>query len=287
MARSVEEINNYLVSSLVTNAAAIGITITPSLWSKRNLMRLMCYTVAVGQAYMEQLQDLFTQNIEAINARSAAASRLWVQDKMFKFQYSATVPQIVQLINTVPQYPIIDSTLQIIKACSVTTTVSNQVIVKVAKNNPLAKLAAGELSSAQGYLNIIGSAGITYIVTSGDADRLYISADVFFDGQYAATIQADVLLAIRNFMQTLSINNFNGTVKMSDIESAIKGVTGVNDVLLINVRARANTDIFASGTYLILGQQVISRQWQTVSGYITEEDTVGYTFTDSLVFIAE
>ena len=165
MARSVSNINDYIVSNLVTNFAAIGITINPLLWSKRNLLRLICYTVAISQALMEQLQDLFRQNIELTVSKAAAASALWVQDKMFKFQYSATNPQIIALINTVPTYAVVDPTLLLITACSVTTDVSNSVNIKVAKGNPLVALAAPEISSAQGYINIIGIAGINYNVT--------------------------------------------------------------------------------------------------------------------------
>src|ERR1700749_1393665 len=114
MARSVDQINSFLVDTLVSNFAAIGVTINPTLWSKRNMLRALCYTVAIVQALMEQLQDVFKANIEAVVATAAAASAKWVQAKMFEFQYSATDPQVIALINTVPVYPVVDPTLQII-----------------------------------------------------------------------------------------------------------------------------------------------------------------------------
>ena len=113
-ARTVEQINVYVVDNLVVQFAAIGITITPLTWSKRNMLRAICYTVAICQALMEQLQDLFQQRIESTVSKAYAGSAPWIQDKMFKFQYSATNPQVISLINLVPTYPVINETLRII-----------------------------------------------------------------------------------------------------------------------------------------------------------------------------
>ena len=105
MARSTDNINSYLVTNLVTNFAAIGITINPVLWSKRNILRLICYTVAVCQAYMEQLQDVYVLQVEGIVSKASSGSAIWVQDRMFKFQYSATNPQIITFRNQISGYP--------------------------------------------------------------------------------------------------------------------------------------------------------------------------------------
>jgi len=287
MARSVDEINDYIVTALVSNFAAIGITINPTLWSKRNLIRALCYTVAIAQALMEQLQDIFMSNIEAVVATAAAASPKWVQAKMFEFQYSATDPQVIALINTVPVYPTVDPTLQIITACSVTSDISNVVAVKVAKGNPFVALSSSEKASAQGYINTIGVAGIQYEVISLNPDNLYIAADIYYQGQYASVIQANVIAVINQFLQDHSVNNFDGKLKMSDLEETIRDIAGVNDVVLKNVRGRADSDAFAAGIDLILGTAVIQRQWSTIAGYIISETTAGKTLADSLNFIVE
>lgn len=287
MARSVSEINSYIVDALVSNFAAIGITINPTLWSKRNLMRALCYTVAIAHALMEQLQDVFMSNIEAVVATAAAASPKWVQAKMREFQYSDTNPQVIALINTVPVYPTVDPTLQIITACSVTSDISNVVAVKVAKGNPFVALTSPEKSSAQGYINTIGVAGIQYEVISLNPDNLYIAADIYYQGQYASVIQANVIAVINQFLQDHSVYNFDGKLKMSDLEQTIRDIAGVNDVVLKNVRGRADTDLFAAGIDLILGTAVIQRQWSTIAGYIRSEVTVGKTLADSLTFITE
>lgn len=287
MARTVDEINSYIKAQLVTNFAAIGITIDPLTWSKRNMLRAICFTVATCQALLEQLQDLFQQTIEDIAAKAPAASAPWVQDKMFKFQYSATDPQIIALVDTVPTYPVVDPLLRIITACSVTSSVSNETQIKVAKGNPFAALSSPEKSAAQGYINIIGVAGINYVVISLESDKMFIEADIYYQGQYAAIIQANVIAAIEAWFVDRATNNFNGTVDMADLEGVINSVTGVNDVVLKNVRGRADADLFSAGIDLILGTQIIQRKWQTVAGYIGQETDTGHTFADSLNFIAE
>lgn len=284
MARSVANINQYIVDTLVVNFAAIGITINPTLWSKVNLLRAICYTVAICQALMEQLQDLFRQDIEDIVSKAAAASAKWVQDKMFKFQYDASNPQVIALIDTIPTYPVVDETLRIITACSVTTDISNAVSIKVAKGSPLAALSSPELSAAQGYINVIGVAGIGYTVISLNPDKLFIEAEVFYAGQYSAVISDNVINIINDYLETLSIVNFNGALKMTDLEAVIRNVVGVNDVVLKNVRGRADTDVFSAGIDLILNTATIQRQFITIAGYITEETDPTHTFVDTLTF---
>lgn len=287
MARSVAEINSFIVSNLVAQMATVGITIDPTQWSKFNIMRNMCYTVAICQAYMEQLQDVFTASLEAIYNKSAAASNLWIQAQMLVFQYSATNPQVLQFVNNVTGYAVIDPTLYIITACSVSVTISGQVIIKVATGNPFAALSGPQVAAAQAYANYKFTSGINYSVVSLDPDRMYIEATIWYQGLYSSTIQAAVIAAINAFFQDLFIEEFNGNIQMSDLEQAIRDVPGVNDVELFNVSARPATTGYGGGTSLILATAIISRLYVAQAGYCIAEDTTGHTPADSLTLIAQ
>jgi len=286
-ARSTDQINVQIISTLVSNFATIGVTIDPTQWSKRNYMRLFCYTFAVCTAYLEQLWESLKSSLETLAAQSAAASNLWIQAQMFLFQYSDTDPQVLQLVNTVADYPIIDPSLRIISACSVNSTASNEVTIKVAKGNPFTALSTNEKNAAQGYINQIGTSGINYTVQSLNSDKLYVNANIYYQGQYSAVIQANVIAALNSFMQNLSVTNFNGTLKMTDLESVIRNVTGVNDVVLLNVRGRDDVSPYSAGIQLIGDSKTLQRMWSTISGYVAAENTTGYTFADSLNFIPE
>jgi hypothetical protein len=282
MARSVSLIQQQILDNIAADSTLGGVLTSTS---KRAIYRLLAYVVAVAIALHEQLIDVFTASIEATAAAAAPATAAWLQKQVFQFQYSATTPQTVQL-NTAtlaPAYPTTDTTLQIVTQCSVKTDITGVVRVKVAKASPPVALTSGELSALQTYINTIGVAGVSYLAVSQNSDKLYVQADIYYDGQYSAIIQANVIAAITAFLQALP---FDGTLLLSNLTAAIKAVTGVKDVVLQNVVARDDGTALGSGTYLVLGADVQARLWNTVSGYIVGETTTGSTLADTLNFIA-
>lgn len=281
MARQISEIQQQMIDNIAADSV-LGTLLTST--SKRAIYRLFTYVVAVAINALEQLMDIFTAEVEAVAAAAAPATPSWLQAQIFNFQYSPTTPQVIQLINFAPAYPVVDETLRIITRCSVTTNLSNSVIIKVATGEPPAALSGPQLAALQSYVTEIGVAGVVYNVISQASDKLYVQANVYYQGQYSAVIKANVVAAIENFLAGIP---FNGQVKISDIEDAITGVEGVNDVVLVNVRARADGTAFASGSYLVQNQQTASRLWGTVAGYMVGETTTGNTLNDSLTFIAE
>jgi hypothetical protein len=281
MARQISEIQQQMIDNIAADSV-LGTLLTST--SKRAIYRLFTYVVAVAINALEQLMDIFTAEVEAVAAAAAPATPAWLQAQIFDFQYSATTPQVVQLINFAPAYPVVDETLRIITRCSVTTNLSNSVIIKVATGEPPAALSAPQLAALQSYVTEIGVAGVVYNVISQASDKLYVQANVYYQGQYSAVIKANVVAAIENFLAGIP---FNGQVKISDIEDAITAVEGVTDVVLVNVRARADGTAFASGSFLVQNQQTVSRLWGTVAGYMVGETGTGNTLNDSLTFIAE
>ena len=287
MARQISEIYADITAQLTVEFSTNGIIIDPTKWSKRNLLRLVCYTVATAMAVWEQLADVSIAEMSAIRDSTAAATKKWLQYKMFQFQFSSTDPQNLQIINGVPSYPTINTALQIIKGCSVNTTSSNNVIIKVAKSNPLVALSNSEKSAAQGYINQIGTAGIVYQVISLNSDKLIIEADIYYNGTYSAVIQQAVIDALNNFLTTLAQEKFDGYLYALDIERTIRNVEGVNDVVVSQLSARQDTQSVGSGVNLILGNDLLVRRYQAYAGYTTQETTTGYTFADTLNFIPE
>ena len=286
MARTVEEINNAIKMQLVFSFAQVGIAINPNTWSTRNIMRLFCYIFAVSASVIEQLMDEMKAEIEKTASTAAGASPLWIQQKMFEFQYSATDPQYLSIINGVPVYSIVDTSLRIIKACSVTSNTPNEVIIKVAKSDPFEPLTVNELNSIKSYVNQIAVAGINYFVISNPADLVYVQARVYYNGQYT-NMQANVISVINAFLRKLSVTNFNGALKVSDLEVTIRNIEGVNDVVLDYVKAR-NYDLdFTSGIWLVNDGDVVARQWLPVAGYVIEETTTNQGFANTISMIAE
>lgn len=278
MARSIDTIQQQIIESKEADPV-LNVRLTST--SKRAIWRLWSFITAVAINILEQAIDVMVAVTEAMVAAAAPGTPTWVQAQVFKFQYSSSTPQVVQLINLAPVYPVVDTSLRIITRCSVTTDVNNTVTIKVAKGEPPVALASGELDALQSYIDVMGVAGVSYNVVSLAADRLMVAADVYYTGLYAAVIQADVIAAIDAYLAGIP---FNGRIKVSDLEIAIRDVTGVEDVVLKNVVARAAATAYGSGTALVLNNTTASRFWPTLAGYAISEDTALATLADTLTF---
>lgn len=249
--------------------------------SKRALWRLWTYIVATAQATEEQLNDAFIAQVESIAATTPPGTPAWLQNKIFQFQYNEDDPQIVQLNPTTfaPEYPVINTDDQIISRCSVVSGALNTVNIKVATGNPPAALSTDQLSALSSYVNYIGFTGLNYTVTSNPADQIYIQADIYYMGQYAAVILNNLTTAIQTYLAAIP---FNGILKLSDLEIAIRNVAGVNDIVFKNVAAHADATTISGATYLVQNNTLLLPSWQTQAGYIIPETTTGYTIAPAL-----
>lgn len=282
------QIINYIssipiISQLVVNNSQVAYN--------NNFIDIVARTIN----FFEQLMDAYKVDLEDKVSKGAVGSDAWLQDRILRFQYDSGTPQIVEIKSDFSvDYVTVDTAKRIITRASVNTTSNQTVTVKVAKQNPPVALSAPELAALQSYLTNtgdgtyagrgvgIGFAGTKIVATSNDADKIYINADINYNGQYAATIQADVISAINNYLANI---DFNGKVYISNLEIAIKSVTGVVDVLLKDVAIRANTTLFANKTYLVQNQTTIIQSYALEAGYAIGETTSGQTFADKLNFI--
>ena len=281
MARSKESIRDLMDIAQAAESSLSGLN-NPSQTAVFNLEKDV---IAQEMNLHEQLWDELRDDLETQIAAAPPASPAWIQAQVLKFQYDATNPQVLQLINFAPSYPVIDTDLQIVTRCSVKTDLNKIVKIKVAKSDPPATLAALEYSSLKGYLNNIMPAGVGFDLVNLDGDRLYVDAEVFYNGEYTSSIQSNVEAAINAYLANIP---FDGLVRISELEDSIQAVAGVTDVKLNTIKARPNTDPFASAiviydvTSATMGTN--ARIWDTVSGWIIEEDTVGETFADSITY---
>jgi hypothetical protein len=233
----------------------------------------------------ETLWDELVLDLESQIAAGAPATPAWIQDRVLKFQYSATNPQVLQLINFAPTYPTIDEALRIVTRCSVKTDLNKLVKVKVAKSDPPVPLALLEYSSLSGYLNNILPAGVTFSLINLVSDKLYILAEVFYLGEYTSTIKDNVEAALNNYLATIP---FDGLVRVAEIEDAIQAVSGVKDIRIDIIKARADATVLASATTIFSSVTsapgVNARIWDTISGVIVGETTALNTFADTITY---
>lgn len=296
MVRSIATIQAALIADVIANFTALANDPNTSAsdkaellkfaanTSKRAIWRQWTFNIAVSIALCEQQIDVLQAQIDAVVAKAPAATSAWIQDKVLNyFQFDPNVPQVVKLVDFVPKYPIEDLSLRIITRCSVVTSSSYIVDVKVAKQNPPVQLSVNEYNALVTFLKTIGIAGVDYNVINRVSDKIYIEGQVKYFGSYSAVIKTNVISAINNYLASIP---FNGILKVIDIEKTIRNVEGVDDVLLKNVRVREDGTLLPSATYLINNFTLVQSAYPTVAGYIVEETTAGNTFTTTITTTA-
>lgn len=290
MARKVSDIVTALDGAQAAQPGLSGLN-SPS---QAAIYTLWKYVFALCQNLLEQLIDIKKDEVDAIVENGFVGSDKWLQAQVFKFQYSAAVPQVIQLIDYVPSYPVIDPSLRIITRASVKTTGSRIVTVKVAKQEPPVALTTTELNSLKSYLSNtgngtiagigIGFAGVKTNVASYDADKFYLKANISYNGQYSAVIQANVVSAIELYFANIP---FDGNLRILNLVDYIQAVPGVADVVIQDAAIRADLTPFGSKTYLVQSFTELVSVYPTFAGYVVGETTAGNTLADTLTFIAQ
>lgn len=280
MARTIAEIQAEMDAEQALQSGLSGLNST----SQVAIYTLWKYIMSAAIFSHETLWDLFKVELEAISDATPTGTESWVREQLLKFQYSLTTPQIVQLVNFVPAYDIVNEALQIITRASVTTTANKLVNVKVAKADPPVKLATAELNSLVSYLDDIGYAGVTFAVSSKTSDKLFLEAEIFYDGQYASTISATVIAALETYLANIP---FDGNVRVQSVIDAVQAVEGVTDIVITGLAMRPDATLLPSATYLVASKATVYNKYPTDAGYIEQETTASNTFADKLTFTPE
>ena len=264
-----------------------------SLVAKHRAMRnVMATEVFIHQMLLKTFQD---ENELAV-ADSYVYTKGWWQRKMLQFQYSATSPQVLQVITltdeqegeVVLRYPVIDTTLRLITRCAETSSDANakKVTLRLAKgpDDALEKLTNTEMIAARGYVTALQPPGITMVCTTADPDRFFIDAKIIYSGEYSSTIQQAVKDAIIQYLKdTSSILTFGGyIVRTGNINNPgvvdyIQQVPGVLDVVINELAGRDYATAWADRNSFV-------QRYAMASGYAIPEDDTGHTLDDTLEF---
>lgn len=236
----------------------------------------------------EKLLDAFKIEINTEITDNKVSTLSWWQNEILKFQYDPTTPQVVQEIDFIAQYLVVDPTLQIITRCAVRNVARDGhlvVSVKVAQtvDDQLAPLNDTQLAALVDYTLVKRPAGISMEVISLYPDRLKLVADIYYLGQYDKDlVKAAVIQAINNYFAYLSSDEFDGLVRILKLEDFIEAVPGVNDIVIHLAQGRDEATP-VDGDNVV----VFDRIYYTSAGYIIAEDTVGHTLADTINMIAD
>lgn len=277
-ARSISTISQQMLDAKAADSNLSGLTST----SQTSIWRLWIFIVAACINVFEQLIDKFKVEIETTVENNYVGTAKWIRQKCLEFQYSAVNPQVLEITdNTKIAFPVIDPSLRIVTRASVSTDLNKRVTIKVAKGEPPTQLVGAEPVALQAYFSELVPAGVYWQIVNAVSDKLYIEGEVFYDGMYSATIETIVPDAINAYLSSI---DFDGLIKISDLENAIRSATGVIDIKLENVWLRANSIPLANAFKMIDTFTLVIISAVPYAGYAVEEDTAGETWADKITY---
>jgi hypothetical protein len=238
MARTITDIQADITNTLVTEMAAINITINPATWSKANLLRLLTYIVAVCQWTIEQLQDAHKAEVNELIAAKKPHSLRWYAEKAKAFQFGYNlVPEQDYYDNTGVPEDVIENA-KVVKFAAVVRQkrANGRVYLRIkaagTDGTDLAPLDTDQLEALREYFNRIADAGVDIEVDSGVADRLQLKMSIYYNplilnangNRLDGTQETPVPNAIRAYLQNLP---FNGLFVLTQLVDALQAVEGV------------------------------------------------------------
>lgn len=247
--------------------------------SKVSIWRLWLFVIACGHYTLEVMMDVFRVEAEDIARRNIFGTQPWYADKVLKFQYGYSPVWN----NSTFTYDYTDTTSTSAVASRVVSKVSvieatnmafNSVLIKAAKEptlGTLAPLTGAEVTSLNTYINRIKPPGIKTTVQSYPADLLRLKLKLWYDGVLdVPAFQTRFETALKQFLKDIP---FDGILRLDDLIIAIRAVSGVVNVQLQLVEAKASYDpSFTS----------VTQERNPASGYF-ELVPIGFTPSDTQI----
>lgn len=270
MARSIPDIQ----AAMATDRAARTELAALNSPSATAIFKLIEFVVAVALWVHESIFDRHMADVDAKLARAQPGTGQWYAVQVKKFQQGDQVLVDDDGIH----YPTDSTGVKLVtQATAKENFTTNQLFLKLATddvNAPggLRALTGPEMTQVKGYVAEFRYPGTRIVFTTGDADRLRVPGEVFYSPEIDVDIfKAAVRAAMRLYLANL---DFDGLVRVAKIEDAIQSVAGYKDVKLGTITARNGTG----------GAVAITRVYETVAGYIVEDDAAGAGFLDTLIF---
>lgn len=284
MARSIAQIKQTIIDA--KNQTVLStILFKEEGGSQAGIFNVIADIFAILMNVAEQLWDSMSASISSSVAKGGVGTGRWWRERILEFQNG----DVLKYANGTYYYDVVNAEKRLVTFCSVTEAGNKTIQIKVAKGTTPTKLTTPELTGGlKDYIDYIRFAGTQIDLISLDSDKCYINANIYYSGQYFATIEDSVKSAITNYFNSISAGeNFNGAIIVTDVQKAIQAVEGVSYVKLNTIKVRQDTALFASAyTLFSLAGSIDNVLVNTYAGYVVEENTAGQTLNDSLTFTA-
>lgn len=241
--RTIDSIFQSLLTEKNTFSSLTGLTTTTTDLStllselnsdsKVSTWRLLQYIESTGIWSLENLMEIFINDIETEKATASIGSKLWYVEQALAFQYG----DILQINPSTyrPYYTTVDTSKQIVGSCSAQEA-GGKLILKIrGKNSDI--LTSDELNALYSYIAQIKFAGVRVQVRNSVADDLKLYFTILYDPQRpVADIQTDVESVINDYIANIEFDSSFKTNALIDKLQVIKGVSDVqwNNLYVMN-----------------------------------------------------
>jgi hypothetical protein len=252
MANTIQYYQTQITNAYVANAATIGISIRPELWSVTNLDRCVIYAVAVCAYLLNNLFDLFKADVDETISAMKPHSLRWYALKSKAFQYGFSLVADADYYDNTGIDADVVAASKIVSNVAVTEQ-TRGLRIKVAKlvSSDLAPLGTTELAAFQFYMKQVKDAGVKLNITTSVADNLKNDITIIYNPlvlnasgeRINGTDPLPVQNAIRSFLKNLP---FNGVFSIQKLEAKLLEIDGVTDLKINSISARYGLLPFAN-----------------------------------------
>lgn len=261
MARSITEIQNDIIAKVQADPVLSTQLTSTSLVA---VWRLWTYVVAVSIWTIENLFDLFKQEVDETISAMKPHSLRWYAEKAKAFQYGDNLVADADYYDNSNQT---DDAVAAKKIVAYAAVVEQErgLRIKVAKDGgvDLTALSTDELNAFIEYMKKVKDAGVKLLITSGVADALKLDMDIYYNplvinasgGRLDGFTSTPVQDAIKAYLKNLP---FNGVFLIQNLVDQLQLVDGVD---VINIKS-------AQAQYGALPFQSFAVQYIPDAGYL-------------------
>lgn len=240
MARSLENIQNEILTSIAANENLAPLNST----SKTAIWRLLMFIVAYSIFLLEQLFDTHTSEVNGIIDAKFPHRANWYRDKAKAFQYGFDLLPDTDKFNNVGFTDAQIEASKIIKYAAVTKN-GGQILIKIASEvgGVLTPIAAPVKAAFDAYVDEIADCGVKYLVINNSPDLLLLNLRIYRDplvldanGQSILNGNYPVEDAINAFIKNLP---FNGELVLAHLIDSLQAVEGVKIPHIVEVQTSA------------------------------------------------
>jgi hypothetical protein len=277
MARSVEEIKNQIINSIVNESNLQGLNSTSSV----GIYGLFAYIIAVAINQFERLFDIHTAQVDTAIYENKPGTARWYRNMSLAFQFGFNLKvDDDQFDNgTATQEQIEDS--KIVKYCSVKESLeSSRLIIKIAGDDGanLIPLTPTQITSFKYYMSEVAYAGVKLNIVNNPADKLQLIMRVYRNplvidelGNNILTGGRTVENAIKAYIKNLP---FDGELVINDLIDYLRDVLGVENAHILS--AQSSYKDLVTGLYT--PYTTIDVKTIPVAGYFEVDNFNGITY---------